>query len=72
MPVLSMFLKEVMRMYSPVPAISRMLTKPTVLDGITFPEGVQIGVNMMGINHHPDVWQDHNVIIEIIISNITI
>jgi len=59
-------------MYSPVPAISRMLTKPTVLDGITIPEGVNAAVSMMGINHHPDVWQDHNVIIEIIISNITI
>lgn len=58
----TMFLKEVMRMHSPVPFISRWLTKPMILDGVEIPENVTVDIFIHCINHHPDVWPDHMVI----------
>ncbi|XP_052715318.1 cytochrome P450 4F2-like [Crassostrea angulata] len=55
----TMFLKEVMRMHSPVPFISRWLTKPMILDGVEIPENVTVDIFIHCINHHPDVWPDH-------------
>lgn len=55
----SMFLKEVMRMHSPVPFISRWITKPIVLDGVEIPENLYVDIFIHCINHHPDVWPDH-------------
>lgn len=57
----TMFLKEVMRMHSPVPFISRWLTKPMILDGVEIPENVTVDIFIHCINHHPDVWPDHMV-----------
>ncbi|KAK3084838.1 hypothetical protein FSP39_019991 [Pinctada imbricata] len=56
---LSMFIKEVMRMHSTVPLISRWLTKPLVIDGVEIPAGFSIDISIHAINHHPDVWPDH-------------
>ncbi|XP_061189752.1 cytochrome P450 4F2-like [Saccostrea echinata] len=55
----AMFLKEVLRMHSPVPFISRWLTKPLVLDGVEIPAHFQVDILIHAINHHPDVWPDH-------------
>lgn len=57
----TMFLKEVMRMHSPVPFISRWLTKPMILDGVEIPENICVDIFIHCINHHPDVWPDHMV-----------
>lgn len=55
----TVFLKEVMRMHSTVPLISRWLTKPLVLDGVEIPSNLYVDILIQCINHHPDVWPDH-------------
>lgn len=57
----TVFLKEVMRMHSTVPLISRWLTKPLVLDGVEIPSNLYVDILIQCINHHPDVWPDHMV-----------
>jgi cytochrome P450 len=48
-----------MRMHSTVPVFSRRLTKPMMIDGIEFPAGSAIDINIHALNHHPDSWPDH-------------
>ncbi|XP_062570263.1 leukotriene-B4 omega-hydroxylase 3-like [Saccostrea cucullata] len=55
---MSMFLKEVMRMHTPVPFIGRVADKPLTLDGITIPAKTKIDILLHTINHHPDLWSD--------------
>lgn len=59
---MSMFLKEVMRMHSPVPFISRITSKPLTLDGVTIPANTKIDILIHAINHHPDIWPDNRVL----------
>ncbi|XP_048770376.2 cytochrome P450 4F2-like isoform X2 [Ostrea edulis] len=56
---MSMFLREVMRMHSPVPGIARHLTKPVVIEGVEIPANFDIDIPIHAVNHHPDVWPDH-------------
>ncbi|KAK3084478.1 hypothetical protein FSP39_014177 [Pinctada imbricata] len=56
---LTLFLKEAMRMSSPVPAVSRQLTRPMVFDGIELPAGCPVGIWISHVNNHPDVWPDY-------------
>ncbi|XP_062588046.1 ultra-long-chain fatty acid omega-hydroxylase-like [Saccostrea cucullata] len=56
---MSMFLREVMRMHSPVPAVSRYLTKPLCVEGLEIPPYFALDVVIHAANHHPDVWPDH-------------
>lgn len=56
---MSLFLKEVMRMHSPVPTISRISTKPMTLEGVQLPANTKIDILIHAINHNPDVWPDH-------------
>ncbi|XP_060075721.1 cytochrome P450 4B1-like [Ylistrum balloti] len=58
-PKLTMFLKEVLRMYSPVTGVSRGLTKPVEIDGVVYPADTQISVSIGGMHCHPEVWTDH-------------
>ncbi|XP_060067286.1 cytochrome P450 4F4-like [Ylistrum balloti] len=59
MKILHLFLKETMRMYSPVPVISRTLKEPLEVDGVTLPASVDVMIQIECINHHPDNWPDH-------------
>ncbi|KAJ8317416.1 hypothetical protein KUTeg_005320 [Tegillarca granosa] len=58
---LQLFIKEVMRYHSPVPLISRILTKDTQFGDVMLPEGSVLDVGIVFMNHHPDVWSDHDV-----------
>lgn len=58
---LSLFIKEVMRMYSVVPVIGRLTDEPMTLDGVTIPANSVIELNIHAINHRPDVWPDYDV-----------
>ncbi|XP_033747403.1 cytochrome P450 4A25-like isoform X1 [Pecten maximus] len=55
----SVFIKEVMRMYSPVPFVARCLTRPLVYESTVIPAGFGVDINIHGIHHHPDVYPDH-------------
>ncbi|KAK3084112.1 hypothetical protein FSP39_008326 [Pinctada imbricata] len=56
---LSLFLKEAMRLSSPVPGVARYLTKPFVFDGVEIPAGNSVHVLIHHVNNHPDVWPDY-------------
>lgn len=60
---MSMFLREVMRMHAPVPAIARHLTKPLNIEGVEIPANFTVDIVVHAVNHHPDVWPDHKVCI---------
>nr|XP_022344971.1 cytochrome P450 4A25-like [Crassostrea virginica] len=56
---MSMFLREVMRMHSPVPAVARYLTKPLSIEGLEIPKDFGVDIIIHAVNHHPDIWPDH-------------
>ncbi|XP_015668037.1 cytochrome P450 4B1 [Protobothrops mucrosquamatus] len=52
-------IKESLRLYSPVPGVSRELTKPvTFFDGKTLPEGTWTVISIHLIHKNPSIW--HN------------
>ncbi|NXG47831.1 CP4B1 protein, partial [Psilopogon haemacephalus] len=58
----TMCIKESLRLFPPVPTVSRYLTKPiTFFDGRSLPAGLQVGVNIFGIHRNRDVWQDPEI-----------
>ncbi|OWF42682.1 cytochrome P450 4F4-like [Mizuhopecten yessoensis] len=59
MQIIHLFLKETMRMYTPVPTISRTLKEPLEVDGVILPASIDVMVQIDCINHHPDNWPDH-------------
>uniref|UniRef100_A0A8C7PUV3 Cytochrome P450, family 4, subfamily T, polypeptide 8 n=1 Tax=Oncorhynchus mykiss TaxID=8022 RepID=A0A8C7PUV3_ONCMY len=60
-PYTTMCIKESLRLYPPVPGISRKITKPiTFFDGRTVPEGCLVGTSIFGIHRNATVWEDPN------------
>eukprot|EP01080_Neovahlkampfia_damariscottae_P008168 gene8168-12628_t len=55
---LSMVIKEAMRLFPPVGAISRTTTKDVVLGGYKIPKNTMVAVSMFSIHHSPDVYED--------------
>ena len=67
---LTMFIKESMRLYPPVPVIGRYLNKPlNVPSGnsgnITLPAGCNVGVHIFSQHRNPHVWENPEVGIEL-------
>ncbi|KAK5861912.1 hypothetical protein PBY51_017350 [Eleginops maclovinus] len=61
-PYTTMFIKESLRLYPPVPVISRITTKPiTFFDGRTLPEGTLIGTTVIGLHRNATVWENPEV-----------
>ncbi|XP_046892693.1 cytochrome P450 4B1 isoform X1 [Hypomesus transpacificus] len=61
-PYTTMCIKESLRLYPPVPGISRKITKPmTFFDGRTVPEGCLIGTSVFGIHRNASVWENPHV-----------
>ncbi|XP_005796001.1 cytochrome P450 4B1-like [Xiphophorus maculatus] len=61
-PYTTMCIKESLRLYPPVPGISRQITKPiTFFDGRTLPAGSHIGVSMFATHRNPTVWENPHV-----------
>ncbi|XP_053374931.1 cytochrome P450 4A7-like isoform X2 [Mercenaria mercenaria] len=59
---LPLFIKEVLRYYSPVPMVGRRQTDtPVVIDGIEIPVGVSFWIQIYCIHHNKDVWPNHEV-----------
>ncbi|XP_060071994.1 ultra-long-chain fatty acid omega-hydroxylase-like [Ylistrum balloti] len=54
----TLFLKENLRLYSPVATTTRQLTKPMELEGQTFPVGSVVGVNFAVLHRNPDVYEN--------------
>ena len=60
---LPLFIKEVMRFYSPVPMISRTHSKPITIDGIEIPVGPRVDIYIHAIHHNPQVWKNPEVLV---------
>ncbi|CAG6014785.1 unnamed protein product [Menidia menidia] len=61
-PYTTMCIKESLRLYPPVPGMSRKISKPmTFFDGRTLPAGFQIGTSVFGIHRNPVVWENPEV-----------
>ncbi|KAK7494593.1 hypothetical protein BaRGS_00014246 [Batillaria attramentaria] len=58
MEFLTMVIKESMRLHCPVPLISREITQPLSLDGVTIPVGTPCTINIINVHHNPTVWPD--------------
>uniref|UniRef100_A0A673WZV6 aromatase n=1 Tax=Salmo trutta TaxID=8032 RepID=A0A673WZV6_SALTR len=60
-PYTTMCIKESLRLYPPVPGMSRKLTKPmTFFDGRTVPKGCLVGTSIFGIHRNATVWENPN------------
>ncbi|XP_043942773.1 cytochrome P450 4B1-like [Protopterus annectens] len=58
----TMVIKECMRLYPPVPLISRMTTKTmTFPDGRSVPAGTSVGISIYSTHRQPDIWEDPEV-----------
>ncbi|NXM73458.1 CP4B1 protein, partial [Serilophus lunatus] len=58
----TMCIKESLRLFPPVPSVSRQLSKPiTFPDGRSLPAGCQVALNIFGIHRNRDVWEDPEV-----------
>ncbi|KAM9688576.1 cytochrome P450 4A11-like isoform 1-T2 [Trichechus inunguis] len=62
MPYTTMCIKEALRIYPPVPNISRVLSKPiTFPDGRSLPKGIRVTLNIYSLHHNPKVWSNPEV-----------
>ncbi|XP_053104924.1 cytochrome P450 4A11-like isoform X2 [Hemicordylus capensis] len=61
-PYTTMCIKESLRLYPPVPSVTRQLSTPiTFCDGRTLPEGSLVAINIYNIHRNPAAWQDPEV-----------
>jgi len=52
----TMVLHEVLRLYSPLPAVHRRTYKPVEVGGVRYPAGVVLALPLLCIHHDRDVW----------------
>ncbi|KAK2844849.1 hypothetical protein Q5P01_011508 [Channa striata] len=61
-PYTTMCIKESLRLYPPVPGISRRISKPmTFFDGRTLPAGARVGTSVYGVHRNATVWEKPDV-----------
>ncbi|XP_067687365.1 cytochrome P450 4B1-like [Haliotis asinina] len=53
---LPIFIRECMRMFPPVPVVSRQLSQPLVINGVEVPKGVEVDINIYQLHRNPNVW----------------
>jgi hypothetical protein len=58
---LTLCIKESLRIYPPVPAIQRQITKPLTIKGVTFPVGQVFTLVINNLHHNPHIWENPTV-----------
>ncbi|XP_022103239.1 phylloquinone omega-hydroxylase CYP4F11-like isoform X2 [Acanthaster planci] len=58
---MTMAIKESLRMMPAGPLISRTLTAPYTVDGVTIPQGTMVGICLHQLHHNPTVWGDDHM-----------
>ncbi|XP_041507689.1 cytochrome P450 4A10-like [Microtus oregoni] len=62
MPYTTMCIKEAMRLYPPVPGVSRELNTPvTFPDGRSLPKGIPVILSIYALHHNPKLWPNPEV-----------
>ncbi|CAH6790684.1 cytochrome P450 4A14 [Phodopus roborovskii] len=62
MPYTTMCIKEALRLYPPVPVVSRELNTPvTFPDGRSLPKGIIVAISIYGLHHNPSLWPNPKV-----------
>uniref|UniRef100_H0W923 Uncharacterized protein n=1 Tax=Cavia porcellus TaxID=10141 RepID=H0W923_CAVPO len=62
MPYTTMCIKEALRLYPPVPSVSRELSEPvTFPDGRSLPKGITVSLAIYALHHNPKVWPNPEV-----------
>ena len=56
--LLTMCLKESLRLYSPATLVQRVVDKPVNLDGYILPKGTGIDIGIQSVHLNPTVWKD--------------
>ncbi|CAO2161915.1 unnamed protein product [Urochloa humidicola] len=54
--IVTMVLQEVLRLYTPLPAVHRQTYKPVELGGVRYPAGVTLVLPLLCVHHDKDVW----------------
>ena len=55
------FIKETLRMFCPIPSMSRQFAEPLTLDGVILPVGTEIEISQYNLHHNPAVWENHEI-----------
>uniref|UniRef100_A0A1A9VWQ0 Cytochrome P450 n=1 Tax=Glossina austeni TaxID=7395 RepID=A0A1A9VWQ0_GLOAU len=55
---LDLFMKECLRFYTVVPLTGRQTTNSTRIGGRVYPAGVTVWINLYGLAHDPDLFED--------------
>uniref|UniRef100_A0ACB8F4H6 Uncharacterized protein n=1 Tax=Sphaerodactylus townsendi TaxID=933632 RepID=A0ACB8F4H6_9SAUR len=62
MTYITMCIKESLRLYPPVPGVSRQMSKPiTFFDGRTLPKDSMVAISIHSIHRNPTVWKDPEI-----------
>lgn len=54
----TLFIQELLRLFPPIPFVTRVCQKNTEIEGISFLEGEPIGISMIGIHCNKDYWSE--------------
>ncbi|XP_033639940.1 cytochrome P450 4Z1-like [Asterias rubens] len=61
MEYMTLVIKETIRLYNVVVLLSRTLTEPLEVDGVTLLTGTTVAMNLYQLHHNPTVWGDDHM-----------
>jgi len=62
LPYLTMCIKESLRRVPAVPAVSREITAPLTVEGVTLLPGTIVAICVFDMHHNSSVWGDDHMV----------